>query len=885
MRQYFAIIIICISGLNAFSDANSCLKENLITNTDPNSQSGGFLFRLSDSGTKRTVFMRMEKNAEVPIDITNDTGQDLSNVSFKSKCDNNEIKSLCLPSFQNKEIKTFHMPVDTNMRPDKYIYGISVTADGQSFEGKTEYETPVFVVKRNLSYEMPVVLWATPDFKLAKNLGFTHTFLFLPKLPDDSQKIFNAKKPLVAENSPQLDAIYANLNEALVENFGIVAIIEPHRYNPSLSPYYRVDRAGKNYSGNGADNVCGFFEDIQKYYYNVGASIAQTYGAYPSLVGANINTEIRDHANMCFHPHDLKAYKAYSGKDIPKNINNKFGIGYTVLENFPARHIIPDDDETLNYLKWYWQDGDGWNKLTTLVHKGLKSTGRNDIWTFTDPAIRVPSISGSGGEVDAIDQWTYCYPNPIKIGKATDELFAMASLSKTPQSVFKMTQAIWYRSEAAPKDDGITIKADWERKIPDAAYITIPPDCLREAFWTKMARNIRGVMYHGLGSITDMNGQNWGYEYTNPETKNVIKELADKVVKPLGPTLLQIPEINSDVAFLQSFTSQMYAGVGDYGWGEGWENDAYEILTYAHLQPTVIFDEHIVHGVLDNVKVLVLINCPVLTESVAQKINKFQRSGGLIIADENICFGVNPDILMKTCRRPSNKDASVEKEQLQKNAKSLRQQLDKHYIRYIDSNNDDVLVRVRRYLNTDYVFTINDNRAFGDYVGHHKLVMEKGLPSNAVICLNREQGYVYDLKSNKEILPIQKSESFKFPVELGPGDGSVFMVTNQKIDSINLDITGNTLLGSQIEINISILDPNSEQLKAVIPCYLEIVDPRGNISEFSGYYGAKEGKLKINYDIADNDLAGEWKVVIKELASGIQKSQNFYVKNKEKIKN
>jgi len=235
------------------------------------------------------------------------------------------------------------------------------------------------------------------------------------------------------------------------------------------------------------------------------------------------------------------------------------------LENFPAKHIIPDNDETLNYLKWYWQKGDGWNNLTTLVHRGLKSTGRKDLWTFTDPATRVPSISGSGGEVDAISQWTYTYPDPIKIGKATDELFAMASLSKTSQGVFKMTQAIWYRSETAPKDDGID-KTSWEKKNPDTDYITTAPDSLREAFWCKIARNIRGVMYHGLASLTELpKEQSWGYVYTNPETSKVLKELADKVVKPLGPTLLQIPEINSDVAFLESFTSQMYAGVGEYG--------------------------------------------------------------------------------------------------------------------------------------------------------------------------------------------------------------------------------------------------------------------------------------------------------------------------------
>jgi len=66
-----------------------------------------------------------------------------------------------------------------------------------------------------------------------------------------------------------------------VEDFGIIAFIAPHsqRYKPSLSHYYRIDRTGKSYSGE--DNVCGLFEDIQKYYYNMGASIAQNLWSLP----------------------------------------------------------------------------------------------------------------------------------------------------------------------------------------------------------------------------------------------------------------------------------------------------------------------------------------------------------------------------------------------------------------------------------------------------------------------------------------------------------------------------------------------------------------------------------------------------------------------------
>ena len=102
-------------------------------------------------------------------------------------------------------------------------------------------------------------------------------------------------------------------------------------------------------------------------------------------------------------------------------------------------------------------------------------------------------------------------------GQATDELFAMAE-GKPGQRVMKMTQVIWYRSRTAPelpKDEAQL--AQWEKDQPDAEFITIAPDHLREAFWSKLSRPIRGIMYHGWQSLVDT-GSTKGYVFTHPET-------------------------------------------------------------------------------------------------------------------------------------------------------------------------------------------------------------------------------------------------------------------------------------------------------------------------------------------------------------------------------
>ena len=100
--------------------------------------------------------------------------------------------------------------------------------------------------------------------------------------------------------------------------------------------------------------------------------------------------------------------------------------------NFPADRVIPDDFPLYVFYRWYWKVGDGWNGLNTALHRGLKSTGRRDFWTYHDPAVRVASVYGSGGEADIVSQWTYSYPDPIRIAVATDELLAMAGGAARP---------------------------------------------------------------------------------------------------------------------------------------------------------------------------------------------------------------------------------------------------------------------------------------------------------------------------------------------------------------------------------------------------------------------------------------------------------------------
>ena len=96
-------------------------------------------------------------------------------------------------------------------------------------------------------------------------------------------------------------------------------------------------------------------------------------------------------------------------------------------------------------------------------------------------------------------------------------------MARGDQQVMKMTQLIWYRSQTAPKAAKPAGRSSpWVDQDPDADYITIAPMHLREAFWWKLARPIKGIMYHGWQSLVSTDSTS-AYRFTNPSTRGGVE--------------------------------------------------------------------------------------------------------------------------------------------------------------------------------------------------------------------------------------------------------------------------------------------------------------------------------------------------------------------------
>lgn len=801
----------------------------------------------------RTTFVRFEPEMAATVQVANETGKPFADPVLTVEMAGRS-QTFPVPQAETREPVEISFPLDTSLRPGEYILDIRLdcTVEGEKLTNRASRRFTV--VPRDLAGSMPVIMWGGGDIQRLKRIGFTHTLYWMNQFSMDG---YNGSEPVPPGSLAAMD-YRERIDSNLALGMRAIGSVAPARtYTTNEKTFEllaRVDSTGKPYGGKA---LCAAHPSLAAIMERVGRSVANNFNDLPAMDGFLIHTEIRDGTEICYHDYDRAAFRQHAGFDIPGTIVNKRQTHYSRIPGFPASRVIPDTFPELVFYRWFWQDGDGWNVCHSAVHRGLKSNARPEVFTFFDPAVRVPSVWGSGGEVDVINQWTYTYPDPIKMGQATDEMFAMAG-GRPGQRVMKMTQLIWKRFETAPANAKFETKAQWEIDQPDVVYYTLAPDHLREAFWSKIARPVEGIMYHGVGSLFPTSGGS--YHTTTDASEPVLAELLNEVIKPLGPALRRIPDRASDVFLLESFAAQVFGGPCPSGWGRGWVADCHLVLQWAGLQPRVVYDETVLRDKLAGCQVLVAPGCLVLTEPVVAEIRAFQARGGLLVADEMLPSALVPDLVIESYNRP--KQADEAKRVLLERAKDLRQQLADLYTWPLDSSNPEVVVRGRRFGGTDYVFAINDHRTFGDYVGHHGLVMEKGLPAESRITVRRAASHVYDLTARREVPVEATADGIVFPVALGPGGGGIYLVSDRPLAEIRLAAEGKR------SIRVAILDAAGQPLDAVVPVEVRLLDPQGRPSELDGYHAAVGGVLELAYDWAPNDLPGTWTLQATELASG-----------------
>lgn len=829
----------------------------------------------------RRVFLRTEPASGLTYRLRNLEPVAQSGVTFTVRVPGQEPQLFELGDLAPSAEKTVTFQFDTTLRPDLYPIESEVSVKAPTLYRSLQTDT-FRIVPRPLD-RIPVLNWGLggtddviAEIPRMKQIGFTHCF----GLVVDNHWIHDNPNATTAARDSEIPKANRLLDTALAEDFRIAFQLHPvdtfFRKHPETA---RVDRAGKPYPKIPGDDLNGLYPEAQAFSRRVGELAGKTYGTHPAVDAALVNSELRDHAWLSFSDLDRAEYRRISGKEIPAEVQSPYGLSWKSIKEFPADRVVADDHPVLSYYRWYHSEGYGLGKLNSALADGLRAgSGRKDLWTFFDPAVRCPSIWGSGGNVDVLSQWTYSYPDPIRIALPTDELFSMAQGQSPAQRVMKMTQVIWYRSQTAPIPKDPTkaqfARSPWEDRDPTGAYITLAPHHLREAFWTKLSRPIQGIMYHGWSSLVPTDEPS-SYRFTNSQSQHELTRLIHEVLQPLGPTLKRVPHARRDVAFLESFTSQMFAQRGAYGWSHTWTGDCYLTLLYAQLQPEVLYEQSLLKDDLSRFKVLVLPDCDVLSRTVVDKIIAFQKAGGIVISDDRLCPAIKADITLAAYTRVNK--AAEDKQKLLDLASELRSALDTRYTRPLESSDPEVISVRRSAGESDYLFAINDHREAGDYVGQHGLVLERGLPARTVLRLQRQAGTVYDLVSGGVVASTRNGTSLEIPVELSPCDGRLLLVTPSPISELRVQLPGEVHRGDAVKLRVQVVGADGKTVPAVLPLDVQIRDGDGRIAEYSGYHAAENGTLDLNLAIAGNDALGAWDIRVTDVASRVTARGTFRV--------
>ena len=837
----------------------------------------------------RLAFERAEKDAFASFRVENASGAPIRGVSAVVRQLNADGQCVAVSKKDVVKVEgggsaVFRVPVETRVRPGRIAFEVSIEVRGAEKVARriSGAVGPTFAER------MPALMWGfNAPYEVLADFGFTHASMHF------------------GLSSPERDDAAAARGMRVLDD----ALAAGMRFVKHVAPLYPQDAPASNYWRRLRD---GSQPPRQKrpapevsnpamtdWARRVAAADFAAFGSHPAFAGVLTCSEIRDGTYPSFTTEHLR-YKAETGRDVPPEVKGKTFTLAAAKKRFPDG-VVPEDDPVYLYYRWFWKGGDGWPGYTGAIGEeyragagrygdGSEAQRRRPFFSFFDPAVRCPPIWGSGGNVDVLNQWIYAVPEPMNVAGPLEEMFAMAA-GRPGQQVMMMTQLICYRSQIAPSNVVVNPAPAWLAKRPRAGFPSIPPDSLQEATWSMLAKPVKGIMYHGWGTIYET-GSETGYCFTNPETTERLKELLHGVVAKLGPTLVDLGRDASPVAILESATTCLMGGPASWGW----RAPAITFLQRARLDPRVVYEETILRDGLDGVKVLYAPQCCFLTPPVIERIRAFQAAGGMLVGDEQTLPSLKPDVIaplvsfaappasdhtedveaMEAAKTGDGKKRAatvIAKANMQRQAGELRTALAaKGFAPAADSSSPEIVVYSRRWKDARYVVAINDKRTFGDYVGQWGLTMEKGLPFKGEVSLadpSRRVGAVYEL-SRGGAAAFSRGEDGRVvvPVSYTTNDGRLFAFLREPVARVALDAS---LSGSGDALNVSfrLFGASGSPMEGRLPVEIRVRDASGRELDGAGWACAVDGVASLSVPLNVDDPQGRYSVSARDVASGL----------------
>ena len=671
-------------------------------------------------------------------------------------------------------------------------YTLALPSDGVLFVTAPEPENPL---KPRTNADDQIRRMSPPSMELRREivaLGFNnfsvggarYDFTADPEVPDAVAA--DVKKMLRDSTEAGVDAV--------------VSIGWP-RDKKFSAKYPRLDRDGKVVKGRtekSAVELDAAHPEAQRVFGAAAFSFAKKLADSPDFAGFRPFGEIRLRDEPSFTDYNAAAYKADTGRDVPPEAKGRAAPSWKTLKDLPANRVVSEHYPLLAFYRWFWQKGDGWNRLDEIaVDAFADATGGRRTFTEYEPCLRIPPLLGIAGAVSHIGNWIYSYDDPVNCDYPIAKSFATAR--GTPgQQVLTGLQLITHRERIAGPNGEVAeeLAPAWTKKYPNCGYPNMPADMLRIGLWTCFARQHEGASFHSWQCLFDgekhgVDPKGKGYQFTDPDLVKGLEKFFHEVAEPLGPLFRAVPERPMQVAVFESWASAILSGTAPAFW-ELAPLGCGVAATAANLMPGCLFEEEVQRdGVPESVKALLLPMCAVLTESSFVKLRAFQRRGGKLIAADDLAPALKADAPLPPNPKTLKVKAAQKDADFRAQAAALRATVERFCEPAVGSDNPFVHVHARGEQAYDLLFAVNDRRGPGPYVGVYERVLDKGLPTEGTITLKRDAKAVYDLVKHAPVTDFTVwNGTLSIPLKLDAADGRVFLVCDRPLAPLAVSVDG-----------------------------------------------------------------------------------------------
>ena len=579
--------------------------------------------------------------------------------------------------------------------------------------------------------------------------------------------------------------------------------------------YSRIDINGRKVPGKGSSKyeLDAAVPEAREAAVRAMRKVAKSIGTDENFCGMRPCGEIRLRTTPSFTERNAATYRADTGRAVPPEAQGRAAPHWSTLKDIPPDRIVSEHHPILEFYRWFWQKGDGWNGFgDAMVEAFYDETGGRRVLTEYEPCLRTPPLFGCGGDMEMVGHWFYCYnDSPINVSFDLAHISEIARGTPGQQTIVGLQCICHLRRIAnraniktdAPIPEWYAVRDKLLETAPKGVeyYPSTPPDMMRIGLWSAMSRRFDAISFHGWQCVFDpavykdkfakvnkgMDPRVVGYQYTNPGLKVALEDFMRDVAVPYGPLFKAVPERKPEVAVFLGWASAILSGTAYIDWNR--PHLCGVVAAAASLSPSVLLEEDVeMNGVPESVKVLLMPEADVLTEGAYVRIRDFQRKGGKLIAFDTLAPALKADALLpKFCEPPPKRGPA---DQFEKDFRSAVVEMQRTVAAYVKprvtTDNPHICAHARGEKAYDLVFVVNDRRGPGEYAGVFNTVLDKGLPTEGTVTLARNAKAVYDLLTHKRVDCEARDGAISIPLSLGGAEGRVFLVCERALAPLSV---------------------------------------------------------------------------------------------------